>query len=109
MRQQAVHNEHCERHCHKHPAQHEQLGERRRCAWFNELRQEGQEKDGELRVQDVEQDCLDDNAVRFEGTSSTGNRMGVATWPLRRHRGTPDRFAPAAHGGRGEAGLCVLT
>ena len=60
----AVDDEHHEGHGHEHRAQHQHLAQRRRRVGRHELRQEREEEDRQLGIQDVEQERLDHQAAR---------------------------------------------
>lgn len=60
MSNDAVHDEDDECHCHEDRAQEKQLKQRLAGARFDELGQERQKEDGELRVQDVQEEGFDD-------------------------------------------------
>lgn len=58
MSEEAIQHEHDKRHGHEGGAQKQKLHERFRRSWLNELREEGQEENGQLGIENVEQEGL---------------------------------------------------
>src|SRR4029078_9080032 len=63
MRQQAIENENTKRHRHKDATERQEVEQWRGTVMSDELRQERKKEQRDLRVKDVEQECLDNQAA----------------------------------------------
>ncbi len=77
----AVDNKYREGHAHEDRAERQQLNQRLRRTRLDELGQECQEKDGQLRVEDVQQERLDDDARRAGSRNAAIDRKSRLVAP----------------------------